>query len=41
VMEVPFERPRNRALLLDNPAYYQLRNQALDFLFSRYAHHED
>jgi nitrate ABC transporter ATP-binding subunit len=41
IMEVPFARPRNRAQLLDDPLYYQLRNQALDFLFSRYAHHDD
>ncbi len=41
IMDIPFERPRNRAQLLDDPRYYQLRNQALDFLFSRFAHHED
>jgi bicarbonate transport system ATP-binding protein len=40
IMEVPFERPRNRARIMDDPRYYTLRNQALDFLFSRYAHHE-
>jgi nitrate ABC transporter ATP-binding subunit len=41
VMEIPFDRPRDRARLLDDPRYYQLRNQALDFLFSRFAHHDD
>jgi nitrate ABC transporter ATP-binding subunit len=40
IMEVPFDRPRNRARIMDDPRYYTLRNQALDFLFSRYAHHE-
>ncbi len=37
VMEVPFPRPRNRTQLLEDPQYYTLRNQALDFLFSRFA----
>jgi nitrate ABC transporter ATP-binding subunit len=40
IMEVPFDRPRNRARIMEDPRYYTLRNQALDFLFSRYAHHE-
>jgi nitrate ABC transporter ATP-binding subunit len=33
VMKVPFTRPRNRAQLMEDPRYYTLRNQALDFLF--------
>lgn len=41
IMEVPFPRPRDRARLMEDPTYYTLRNQALDFLFSRFAHHED
>jgi nitrate ABC transporter ATP-binding subunit len=41
VMEVPFARPRNRSQMMDDPLYFKLRNQALDFLFSRFAHHED
>ncbi|MBW4514625.1 MAG: nitrate ABC transporter ATP-binding protein [Timaviella obliquedivisa GSE-PSE-MK23-08B] len=40
IMTVPFARPRNRSQIMDDPRYYALRNQALDFLFSRYAHSE-
>ncbi len=40
IMAVPFPRPRDRARLMEDPYYYTLRNQALDFLYSRYAHHE-
>ncbi len=40
VMTVPFARPRDRARIMEDPYYYTLRNQALDFLYSRYAHHE-
>lgn len=32
ILEIPLPRPRNRQELRDSPAYYQLRNQALDFL---------
>ncbi|WP_050812969.1 nitrate ABC transporter ATP-binding protein [Microcoleus vaginatus] len=39
-MHVPFSRPRNRARIMEDPKYYELRNFALEFLFSRYAHHE-
>jgi bicarbonate transport system ATP-binding protein len=38
VVEIPFPRPRDRALMLEDPRYYELRNQALDFLYNRYAH---
>ena len=38
VLEIPFERPRNRTKLIENPQYYELRNYALDFLFRRFAH---
>jgi len=38
VLEIPFERPRNRTKLMENPQYYELRNYALDFLFRRFAH---
>ena len=38
VMEIPFKRPRNRARIMEDPTYYELRNYALDFLFRRYAH---
>ncbi|QZZ18668.1 ATP-binding cassette domain-containing protein [Leptothermofonsia sichuanensis E412] len=37
IMEVPFSRPRNRTQIMEDPQYYTLRNQALDFLFSRFA----
>jgi nitrate/nitrite transport system ATP-binding protein len=40
-MQVPFSRPRNRARIMEDPKYYELRNFALEFLFSRYAHHEE
>ncbi len=38
VMEIPFQRPRDRGRLLEDPRYYELRNYALDFLYRRYAH---
>ncbi len=41
VLDIPFARPRDRAQLLEDPKYYELRNYALDFLFSRYAHDDD
>lgn len=40
IMNVPFPRPRDRAALMEDPQYYTLRNQALDFLFGKYAHDE-
>jgi nitrate/nitrite transport system ATP-binding protein len=39
-MHVPFSRPRDRARIMEDPKYYELRNFALEFLFSRYAHTE-
>ncbi len=41
IMDVPFPRPRNRIQMMEDPEYYTLRNRALDFLFGRYALHED
>jgi nitrate/nitrite transport system ATP-binding protein len=41
ILEIPFARPRNRAQIIEDPKYYELRNYALDFLFHRYAHSED
>ncbi len=41
VLNIPFSRPRNRALMLEDPEYYNLRNYALDFLFRRFAHDDD
>lgn len=38
VMEIPFPRPRDRALMMEDPQYYKLRNHALDFLYHRFAH---
>ncbi|MEG4801091.1 nitrate ABC transporter ATP-binding protein [Microcoleus sp. ARI1-B5] len=40
-MHIPFSRPRNRTRIMEDPKYYELRNFALEFLFSRYAHHEE
>ena len=40
-VHIPFSRPRNRARIMEDPKYYELRNFALEFLFSRYAHHEE
>lgn len=40
VMDIPFDRPRNREAIMNNPLYYELRNHALDFLYNRHAHHE-
>ncbi|RMH63795.1 MAG: ABC transporter ATP-binding protein, partial [Cyanobacteria bacterium J003] len=36
IVEVPFPRPRRRSRLLENPQYYDLRNQVLDFLYTRF-----
>jgi nitrate/nitrite transport system ATP-binding protein len=41
IIEVPFERPRHRETVMEDPRYGQLRNHALDFLYRRYAHDED
>ncbi|HEY9880771.1 MAG TPA: nitrate ABC transporter ATP-binding protein [Leptolyngbyaceae cyanobacterium] len=41
ILEIPFERPRDRDRIMEDPRYYQLRNHALDFLYNRFAHHED
>jgi bicarbonate transport system ATP-binding protein/nitrate/nitrite transport system ATP-binding protein len=41
ILDVPFPRPRDRASLMEDPQYYTLRNQALDFLFGRYAHDDE
>lgn len=37
-LKIPFSRPRNRARIMEDPHYYELRNFALDFLFRRFAH---
>jgi bicarbonate transport system ATP-binding protein len=41
IMTIPFERPRDRAQIMEDPEYYNLRNQALDFLYNRFAHDDD
>ena len=41
VMEIPFPRPRDRALIMEDPEYYKLRNYALDFLYNRFAHDDE
>ena len=37
IMTVPFPRPRERGQMMEDPQYYTLRNQALDFLYGRFA----
>ncbi|MCT7984784.1 nitrate ABC transporter ATP-binding protein [Laspinema sp. A4] len=38
ILDLPFPRPRDRARLIEQSEYYDLRNEALDFLYRRYAH---
>lgn len=40
IMSIPFARPRDRSQIMEDPLYYDLRNQALDFLYNRFAHDE-
>jgi len=41
VLNIKFPRPRTREDIMEDPRYYELRNQALDFLYNRFAHDED
>lgn len=41
IMEIHFPRPRDRARIMEDPEYYKLRNYALEFLYSRFAHDDD
>jgi bicarbonate transport system ATP-binding protein len=41
IMQIPFPRPRDRERIMEDPTYYDLRNQALDFLYNRFAHDVD
>jgi nitrate ABC transporter ATP-binding subunit len=41
ILKVPFERPRDRLKLAEDPQYIEMRNYALEFLFSRFALTED
>lgn len=38
ILNIPFPRPRDRERIMEDPAYYDLRNYALDFLYNRFAH---
>jgi nitrate/nitrite transport system ATP-binding protein len=38
ILDIPFSRPRNRARIMEDPKYYELRNYALDFLYNKFAH---
>jgi bicarbonate transport system ATP-binding protein len=38
ILEIPFERPRDREQMLEDPRYYELRNRALEFLYSGNSH---
>jgi len=38
VLRIPFPRPRDRERIMEDPRYYDLRNEALDFLYNRFAH---
>jgi ABC-type nitrate/sulfonate/bicarbonate transport system ATPase subunit len=40
IMTVPFDRPRERLKVMEDPRYIELRNEALDFLYNRFAHDE-
>ncbi len=37
-LDLQFSRPRDRGRMMEDPRYYELRNEALDFLYRRYAH---
>jgi nitrate ABC transporter ATP-binding subunit len=41
VIEVPFNRPRDRARIMEMPEYYKVRNYVLDYLYNRFAHDVD
>jgi nitrate ABC transporter ATP-binding subunit len=41
ILTMPFERPRDRDLIMEDPEYYNLRNYALDFLYHRFAHDDE
>ncbi|WP_448527343.1 ABC transporter ATP-binding protein [Parathermosynechococcus lividus] len=38
ILNIPFPRPRRRSQLLEDPQYYDLRNQVVDFLYTRFGH---
>ncbi len=41
VLTIPFARPRDRDRIMEDPEYYKLRNEALDFLYNRFAHDDE
>ncbi len=41
ILSIDFLRPRSRENIMEDPCYYELRNQAHDFLCNRFAHNED
>jgi bicarbonate transport system ATP-binding protein len=41
IMDIPFPRPRDRNRITEDPEYYKLRNEALDFPYNRFAHGDD
>ncbi|MEM9220423.1 MAG: nitrate ABC transporter ATP-binding protein [Cyanobacteria bacterium P01_F01_bin.150] len=41
IVDIPFERPRDRDSIMEDPQYYELRNYVLDFLYRRYAHDDE
>ncbi len=41
ILNMPFERPRDRDRIMEDPEYYNLRNYALDFLYHRFAHDDE
>jgi hypothetical protein len=41
ILNIPFERPRDRDRIMEDPEYYNLRNYALDFLYHRFAHDDE
>jgi bicarbonate transport system ATP-binding protein len=41
ILDIPFDRPRDRNQIMEDPEYYNLRNYALDFLYHRFAHDDE
>jgi bicarbonate transport system ATP-binding protein len=41
ILNIPFDRPRDRDRIMEDPEYYNLRNYALDFLYHRFAHDDE
>ncbi|MGQ9866922.1 MAG: ABC transporter ATP-binding protein [Pseudanabaenaceae cyanobacterium] len=38
IVNIPFPRPRERTQIMEDPVYYELRNQILEFLYARHQH---